>query len=282
LQLNDPVSGLVDWNLVPVESIHRLQIWDQPGEEAPGWLSPGYSLQVISRDLAGAGLRSATGYRVGANGYDDVDVRAGLKPTQTTALNAGGILKNYSGTAAEEKYRAQKINLKLERKIGSSARLSYLMLLNKMDRDVPWTEETWPQVATMHEKLNRYDHGLAVQISGLRVLWQYTDVYREFYNYQRSGIQQIQDAARSRLLVQEAGKLAGLNWRSGGVWQFAKMDIRGQSRRQRHDGEIWAEIGSTDQARWYWSAGVNALNKAKQRSKFCPGCNWSAASAAPG
>ncbi len=269
LLLNDPVSGVVDWNLVPVEGIERIDAWVGPGDETAGLISAGHSLYVTGRDLAGSGLRSATAYRTGGNGYDDVDVRLGLKPTAHSALTAGAVLKNYGGTAADEKYRAQKVNLSVERRFGPQWRLRYLLLLNKMDRDVPWSTST-PQVPFLHEKLDRYDHGLSLQAHRVSVFWQYTDLHREFYHRPTPAAQQIQNAGRSRLLMQYGRRLGPVQWHSGGLWQHSRMEISGRSDSRRGDLEAWTQLGSTAHAPWFWLAGVQAQRRGDQKTAVLP------------
>ncbi len=269
LLLNDPVSGIVDWNLAPVEGIERIDAWAGPGGETAGLISPGHSLYVAGRDLAGSGLRSATAYRTGGNGYDDVDVRLGLKPTAHSALTAGAVLKNYGGTAADEKYRAQKVNLSVERRFGPQWRLRYLLMLNKMDRDEPWSASA-PQVPFLHEKLDRYDHGLGLQAHRVTVLWQYTDLYREFYHRPSPAAQQIQNAGRSRLLMQYGQRFGPVQWNSGGLWQHSRMEITGRSDGRRNDLEAWTQIGSPAGASWFWQAGIKVLRFGDEKIALLP------------
>ena len=270
LLLNDPVSGLADFNLLPAESIHHVYGWPDPANMEYGLYSPGQVLQAKSRNLAGSGLRSAVAYRTGGNGYDDIDVRLGVKPSLNTSLNVGGVLKNYAGAVAEEKYRGQKVNLQLERRFGSLWRLRYLLLLNKIDRQVPWSERTTPQVSSMHEKMDRYDHGVVAEAGRLRILWQYTDLYREFYNYRYQGIRQIQDAGRWRGQLQTSGGLGPLRWNAGGLWQYSHVQVHEVMEKKRHDFEAWLGIQASPEASWHWLAGVKAIRQGDLAVKALP------------
>ena len=256
LLLNDPVTGLADLNLAPVQAVQQASIMPEPYEPGDGTLAPGFALQITDRDLVTAALRSAVAYRTGANGYDDIDVRLGLKLSKNSGLNLGGVLKNYSGTmVAVEKYRAQKINLTIDRDLGSSWCLRYLLLLNKMDRNLPWSATYWPATDQLHEKQDRYDHGFILRHQRVTLMWQYTDLYRELYNYP-DHVRQIQEAGRSRLSLSSAGSLGPVFWQVGGLWQYTAGQVRDFAKQRRHDFDLWTRVRSSANSVWFWQAGL--------------------------
>ncbi len=261
LLLNDPLTGLADLNLAPVQAVRQAGIMPEPYAYGSEIFSPGFSLKISSRDLAAASLRSAVAYRTGANGYDDIDARLGMKLSKNSTLNLGGILKNYSGTmSAIEKYRAQKINMTMTRHFGPSWQLEYLLLLNKMDRDLPWLDASMPAVNPLHEKQDRYDHGLVLNHRGTRLFWQYTDLHRELYNYYY-GVKQIQDAARSRLSFSTHGHLGAVRWQTGALWQYTGLTVTEFSKQHRHDFDLWARLRSSANSAWFWQIGLGAAKQ---------------------
>jgi outer membrane cobalamin receptor len=211
--LADPLTGRSDLNLIPVESIATLALFtDAISRPFPG-LAASQTLEITSRDLAADTLRSQVAYRTGGRGYDDIDVRAGLRYSERLSINAGGILKNYAGTTSQlEKYRAQKINLALTRTFGHHWRTAYCLLYNTFDLDLPLSDKPLlaSTLAQPHQKESRYDHGLEVQYDErwLTTL-QITDHHRERYGYRHSVWDERTDALRFDLRT-----MARLNWRS--------------------------------------------------------------------
>ncbi len=226
-RLDDPLTGLSDLNLIPVESIASQALFSDPfGRPYPAWPSS-QTLEISGRDLAADTLRSQVAYRTGGSGYDDIDVRAGLRYSRRLWINAGGVLKNYAGTTAQlEKYRAQKINLALTRTFGSRWRARYHLLYNISDLNLPLPEAppAAPGLRRPHQKLSRYDHGLEVDYAGSwRTLVQLTDQHRERYGYRHSLWDETTDVLRLDLASTWLWRRGSLSGTTGGAFRSTAL-----------------------------------------------------------
>jgi outer membrane cobalamin receptor len=250
LLLNDPITGLADFSLIPVEAIG-------------GGTIQGQEIELESRDIAAAPLRSRVAYRTGMNGYDDIDARLGARFSSRTILNAGGVLRNYGGTTtANAKYRAQTINLVWRRQWSKQWQVSYRLLKNQLDRDIPLPVALawWPALQQPHEKLDRYDHGLVVEKDQrLRFSWQYTDLHQEWYGYKHSVVDQTMNAGRSILRVLWQGMWKKARWQTDGAWIFTYADGRDWEKKiYKNDLQFRVQLQSTSHVKWFWRLAVQA------------------------
>lgn len=257
LLLNDPITGLADLMLVPVEAIGNGQI-------------NGRSLELESRDIAAAPLRSRVAYRTGMNGYDDIDARLGARFSARTTLNAGGVLRNYGGTTAgREKYRSQTINLMWRRQWSEQWQVSYRLLLNRLDRDIPLPVAIpwWPELQQPHEKLDRYDHGVVVEKERrLRISWQYTDLHHEWYGYRHSIVDQTMDAGRSMLRLLWQGQGSKASWQTEGAWTFTRANSADWAETiNQNDLQLGFQLRSPSASAWHWQLAMQ-LDKRKDFS----------------
>lgn len=211
-RMDDPLTGRADLNLVPVESIARQTLFADPASRPFPELAASQTLEIAGRDLAADSLRSQVAYRTGGNGYDDIDVRAGLRYSQHLRVNVGGVLKNYAGVDAPfEKYRAQKITVAFSRTFGRPWRADYRLLYTTSDLDLPLFSKPFlaPGLSQPHQKESRYDHGLELQYKERwQTLIQLTDHHRERYGYRHGVWDESTDALRVDL-----HSSANLHWR---------------------------------------------------------------------
>ena len=222
-RLDDPLTGRSDLNLIPVEGIASQALFIDPlTRPHPEWAAS-QTLEITSRDLAADTLRTQVAYRTGGSGYDDIDVRAGLRYSERLWINAGGVLKNYAGTTAQlEKYRAQKINLALTRTFGSRWRARYHLLYNVSDLNLPLPEAPAlaPGLRQPHQKLSRYDHGLEIDCAGRwRTLVQLTDQHRERFGYRHSVWDETTDVLRLDLASTWLWRKGSLSGMAGGAFR---------------------------------------------------------------
>jgi len=222
-RLDDPLTGLSDLNLIPVESMASQVLFADPlTRPFPAWPAS-QTLEVTGRDLTADTLRTQVAYRSGGNGYDDIDVRAGLRYSQRLWINGGGVLKNYAGATAQlEKYHAQKINLALTRTFGSHWRARYRLLYNISDLNLPLPEAppAAPGLRQPHQKLSRYDHGLEIDYAGSwRTLVQLTDQHRERYGYRHSLWDETTDVLRFDLTSTWLWRRGSLSGTTGGTFR---------------------------------------------------------------
>ena len=255
LDLQDPVTGHVDLNLVPTESLARITL---PGcYLQPDWehYSANRTVTVQTRDLAEIPMRSRVGYRMGGNGFEDVDVRFGMQLNPKFSFNVGGILKNYGGISVNDKYHSQKVNLKVNRTLFEKWLLQYVLLMNKTDLDLMLPHEQGVAVIDSefeaeldtlkvpHQKELRYDHGFFLQgpsqwIFGL----QFTDLHREFYGYRHTGFDQVIDATRTMGTLQKRFSGLGMQWGLASTTRFTQMNSNLQDQRARWSSDATASV----------------------------------------
>ena len=242
--LDDPLTGRADLNLIPVESIARQTLFSDPVMRPYSGLAASQTLEITGRDLALDTLRSQVAYRTGGKGYDDIDVRAGLRYSPRLRINAGGLLKNYAGTTSLlEKYRAQKINLTVSRTIGRRWQAVYRLLYNIYDLNLPLHQERVPAAPALqqpHQKESRFDHGLEIEYNGAwRTLIQLTDQQRERHSHRRALWEERTDALR-------------IDLRSSWQWRWRRLEgmTGGQFRRSGLQSTAWGDHNENLFAGW--------------------------------
>ena len=185
LVLADPLTGLSDLNMVPVEQIAEVQLPTQPGERFWRYQTLGQTLRVIPHDISDFPARSRFTYRTGQHNYDDLDVMLGMRLSPKTDLNLGGLMKNYGVVTSQGEYKAQKIRGRLLRKIDERMEIRYSFLFNRFDLNeyVPCDKSSTTKPFRPHQKDLRYDHALTFEKKNFKVSLQHTRLYREFYDY---------------------------------------------------------------------------------------------------
>ena len=246
LHLQDPLSGASDLNLIPLLAIGEVQLFPAAAATPLPFLAASQTLRLVHHDMAAFPLRSRAAYRSGGNGYDDIDFRAGLRYSQRLRLQAGAILKNYAGTSSfHEKYRAQKVNVAVQRDFGAQWQVQYNLLYNISDLDLPLHEPVAAQPALQqpHHKEARFDHGLSIHFAQhWRAAVQLTDLHRERYGHRHRVWSETQDVQRLRLQSEWLWRWRGLTGRSGAAWQ--KTSLKSRSWGDHHDAllDLWTAL----------------------------------------
>lgn len=246
LPLQDPLTGLCDLNLIPVLGIGQVHLFMNDPNNAYPFMPGSQVLRISSRDLAALPMRSQAAYRTGGDGYDDIDFRAGLRYSQRLRINAGGILKNYAGSSAlHEKYRAQKINLSMQRDFGAHWRVQYHLLYNIFDLDLPLHEAVAaaPTLTQPHQKDARFDHGLSVHFAEKwRTAIQLTDLHRERYGYRHRVWSETHDVQRFNLQSEWLWRWRHLNGRSGAGWEHTRLQSDAWGDHDRSVFDVWTAL----------------------------------------
>ena len=255
LVLNGPLTGKVNLNLVPVESINTIGLVLSSVDRNSVFNPVGQTLQINSVDLAALPIRSRVAYRTGT-GYDDNDVRLGIQVSPALKMNIGGILKNYAGTQFHSKYRAQKINVKIDRTIFKNWYMRYVLLYNKYDLDIPYLENynVPGEFRLPHQKDNRYDHGLFLKRGNFKSTLQYVNLMREYYGYRHSVVDQLHDVNSVRLENEYLFPMPHFDLGIGSRWNWIRLE-----------SNEWG-----DHVRWE-AGGVLSINSMLGKNKLLSG-----------
>ncbi len=237
LLLTDPISGNVDLNWIPVESIHRMELLPATDRCADGVVSFGQTLFIRSKDLSGVPVRSAVAYRTGGNSYDDVDARFGLQASRRLRINMGGVIKNYAGTVnVLEKYRAQKVHISLQGDLGRKWQSRYVLLRNRSDLNLPLWQPlpNYPSVNRLHQKEGRYDHGFFIEkdhrfSSSLQI----TDLHRELNHRGSSLLNHRQDVSQALWRTNYRKQIHKWTIQIGSDWRWAGYQSNSGGERHR-------------------------------------------------
>ncbi|MBN1559889.1 hypothetical protein JW998_06535 [candidate division KSB1 bacterium] len=161
LILNDPLSGLADFSLIPTESMGHAGILHS-ADKTYGYMPIGHSLQFDSRTIADNPIRSQVGYRTGFYQYNDIDIRVGIKSSQKFWLDIGGVIRGYGGIRSNEGYSGTIVNAKLHRRFGGNWLLKYVMLFSLRDAELPLPNQIadLPAFQDPKQKDGRIDHAL--------------------------------------------------------------------------------------------------------------------------
>jgi hypothetical protein len=275
LELNDLLTGQADLNLVPTESVHTIDVLIAPQSRRDAFQPLGQTVQLSSYQLAQLPIRSRVAYRTGGNGYDDIDVRLGVQPTAKFAINLGGILKNYGGTTLHEKYRGQKVNLKLDRFINRSWSVHYVMLYNVFDLDSPPHSPVFP--GYLHHKDARFDHGITIKKDhSLSILIQYSRLHREVYNPNRSTLSELHEADQFRLAGQWQRDIGLFQLSAGGQVKFVRLTKSDWGEHRNDRAGLFVNL-SRHWQRFRWHAGGRLEKFENQKPSLQPElfCNYS-------
>jgi hypothetical protein len=222
LVLNDLLNGYADLNLIPTESIQHIDVPVTQHRRSDVFSPLGQTLQLTSHQMAHLPIRSRVAYRTGKNGYDDIDVRLGVQASPRFAVNAGAVLKNYAGTSHYSKYRAQKINLKLDRYLNPAWSIHYLMLYNISDLNSPVFSVY--NINYLHQKDSRFDHGFILKNGrSFSAVIQYTRLHRELYNPFRSRFDELHEADQIRVSPQWHTMAGRLQIAAGALYHSIRL-----------------------------------------------------------
>jgi len=262
LNLNDPLNGKADMNLVPVESIGYMNIITSGTNRLYGYSPLGQTLQIDSRDMATLPIRSTVSYRTGNAGYDDVDMRLGIKASPKLSLNMGAVLKNYVGTVYNSEYDAQKMNLQINRKVKENWSVDYIYLLNKFDLDVPVPRDlNLTGFSIPHQKDVRVDHGLHIKrgdsfITSIQV----TDLKREFYGYRHTVVDQVHNVTGTRITTQYNQQLGLFALNAGTGLRLNRLDSRNWGNHTQRAVNGWINAVIKSENKYYIGTGVDIDN----------------------
>ncbi|MDZ7262530.1 MAG: TonB-dependent receptor [candidate division KSB1 bacterium] len=187
--LNNSQSEAFDLNLMPVTCIERVELITSPTCYPFGAI--GGLINVVTQAYKSEKPYSRVIYRKGDHGYSDVDVTFAQRISHKMDLNLGSIWKNFGGQFPYSHYEAQTIRTQLNCQYNPGWQLSYFLLYNKNDVDIPWpisnTQLTTPYA---HQKVVRYDHSLTLRANfmgdpkeDLRAYIYHTSSYREFRDF---------------------------------------------------------------------------------------------------
>jgi outer membrane cobalamin receptor len=286
--VNDPLTGKADFNLIPTESIDRIQIVGSSSERELGVYPLGGDIQFTSRDLAAYPIKSRVGYRTGGNGYDDIDVRLGVKISPLMSLNAGGLLKTYDGPAGNHAYDAQKINTAIERKLDDHTCLRYQLLFNKFDLDylIPNNQSSQSDLNLIrpHQKDVRYDNLLSFSTSKVKTSLQWTDLHREFYEYRHTGVDQIHNLSRFFWNISYHSMVHDFNIEPGFSLNHIRMDSNAWGQHSIWDVKGGVKVSKVLNPRLLWGIRVDLQKIEAEQVSLLPetsfnlnlGKNWHA------
>jgi hypothetical protein len=259
LILNDPLTGLADLNLVPTESVAEMAILSTHHGRRLGFYPLGGSLQLRSTDLADVPIKSRAGYRTGQNGFDDIDIRLGIRSSPAMAINAGAVLKNYAGTSLNSVYEGQKINARIDRRVFNDWNMRYVLLMNKFDLGVPLAHKVfgYEDLSLPHSKDERQDHGLVLSRGLTTAAVQYTGLSREFYGAGHAVVDQVYDARVFRLTGQWGRTVGFFNLSAGASWHATSLDSSDWgAARTEWASDAWLHAAGGSGGPLSWGGGV--------------------------
>jgi hypothetical protein len=258
--LNDPVDGSVDLNLIPVQGMANATLVLFPTGEN-GFLTPGDAITLRSRNIAGAPIRSQVSYRTGANGLDDIDLRLGAKASPVLSINAGWILRNYAGTTVHSTYRGQKANLKFDRRVGEKWLVSYSLLMNELDRDLPepFMAPSLDYFLNPHQKDQRFDHDLLIKDGdAFYTHLQLTDLHREMYSDRRAVLGQVHDDSRIMGRSGIGYRFLGFDATTGFFWSHNGLKSAAWGNHDEWQVDLWSRLARRFKQKWQVQLGLQA------------------------
>lgn len=258
--LNNPINGHADLNLLPVESLaHAGPV--HSGFKPFGFLPLGQALQFESHTIANNPIRTQVGYRFGYYDYNDVDARLGILVSPKLWIDAGGVIKSYRGLVANQQYSGNKMNVKINRRLGPNWLARYSILYNVRDTHIPLPGSVgeFPNFVNPREKDVRTDHALTLFYKNrLASTLQYTTFEQDLRAESRGVFNEQHDVRSLRGTGEYHLPLNTLHWRSGmsGVATLLNSNLWG-----RH-GEWQADLYTSLQGQWgkqwHWYARASA------------------------
>ena len=217
LVLNNPIDNAADLNLIPTESIGHIGIVHSPLRPF-GYMPLGASLHIRPMTIADNPIRSQFGYRTGYYGYNDVDVRVGIKASPKMWIDFGGLIKSYLGLIPNQQYSGNKINFSLNRRLGPNWLAKYVLLFSQRDTEVPLPEilQNSPDFTNPRQKDRRTDHSLQIYYkSYFKTVFQFTKFEQDFHAQERSVFDERHDVHAYRLTGEANRQVGFAQWRAG-------------------------------------------------------------------
>lgn len=275
LNLNNPLNGFADFNLLPTESMGHAGILHS-SHKPYGYMPIGQSFHFKSRTIADNPIRSQVGYRTGYYNYNDVDIRLGIKSSQKFWLDLGGVMRGYTGIRANEAYSGTKVNARVNRRFGSYWLARYVALFNLRDVEVPFPGvlRNEPDYTYPTQKDRRTDHAIILQYKDN---FQTTLQYTKFENKQRASdrnVFQEQNEVRSlRSTTEYKMPLVFFQWRSGLHAWATEAKSSNWGTRGDWQTDVYSSLAGHIGPRLDWYAGIKAEKHEDYDSQLLPELN---------
>ena len=117
--------------------IERIEIY--PSLNPFGINSIGAIISIIQTDTISPQPYSKFYYRTGSNSFSDLDIAFHQNINANLKMTSGALLKNYAKTKANDTYRAQKMRTMFLYTPGQNISITYKLLFNKYDKDLPYS-----------------------------------------------------------------------------------------------------------------------------------------------
>ncbi|MBN1480425.1 hypothetical protein EH223_20425 [candidate division KSB1 bacterium] len=255
LVLNNPFTGLADFNLIPTESMGHAGLVHSFFKPC-GYMPIGASFHFQSRTIANNPIRSQVGYRTGYYQYDDVDVRLGIQASKKLWIDAGGVIRSWGGLTSNEAYSGTKVNAKLNRRFGSHWLARYILLFNLRDTEIPLPDQLrdLQDFLDPKQKDGRIDHALIIHYKKkFSTIVQYTKFESELRAADKSVFFEQHNAHMIRGTSELNLFLREIRWRNGlhAMATFAESTSWGKRRDWQADAysSLHGRINST--LHWY-------------------------------
>ncbi len=254
VDLDNPLTGVVDLNDVPTEAIGqvRLALPDSQPRLTTDPLARG--LEMTVRDMASVPIHTAVGYRTGGRGFDDVIARLGIQASPVLKINAGAMVKSEAGNTEHENYSEDKFDLVAERSLGDQTNMKYTLLHHRRDADlilpqIPATLELNPHplvpgLLWPHLKQVRTDHALSVhQAWQWQTRLQWTRLQHEIHDFRYTHLDDRHDVDRLRWEGVWRVVRTPLSLAVGSRLQWTKLSESAWGEHEDWQGRIWVQGG---------------------------------------
>ncbi len=190
LDLRDPISGVVDLNVLPAFWMSAVRLDAIGATWGPPRSSAGATLVGTALRHTGNRPLSHVGYENGDWGVRGVDVGLGMRLSRNAAAQVGALVAGFDGYALRQQHAAQRVRGSAAMHVGHGWKATYAGLLTKAE-----TEETPdPVELALHAavlpvwKDRRVDQALSFQKAfGTSAVVQstvaHTELKREFHDY---------------------------------------------------------------------------------------------------
>ncbi len=134
--LNEPWSGNTELNLIPVELIDRIEIYQTINPF--GFTHRGGLVNLVSKEIPSNRPYTKFVHRIGSDKFSDLDITFGQKFTQKFEISSGVLIKKYGELLPYEKYQSQQVRSKIKYAFSPNLEFRYTILSNKSDIDLPF------------------------------------------------------------------------------------------------------------------------------------------------
>jgi hypothetical protein len=276
LDLRDPISGMVDLNMLPTLWLSALRL-ELAGA---GWGTPrtsaGATLVGTARKHTGNRPLSHVGYENGDWGVRAVDVELGMKLSRRVDVLAGALLAGFDGFGPRQQHDAQRIRATATVGLGKGWSATYLGLLTKSE-----TEETLDplQLALRTAvfpvwKDRRLDHALTFErtfagSAAVQTTVSHTELKREFHDYPRGlhWIDQSQVVTLASSASMGGARIAGL---TGAMVRYAGLHSPIMGDHRDVEASVRCGLRMAPGARWRVQFVCDALARQDTRLYLAP------------